>query len=209
MQVSYSVNLVIFSLFFDPQVEFDIQNIHNCFSGSYLYRGSLTFKRGLYTVKITRNGFCSIYLRRNFSSVLANIEDLALEVYMFLKDFTLQKIDIVKITPKNIQITFHITFQVIPDFKFFCRKLVESYENLYEFEVKESNSYDSVWLPYVNTNLYFSGIRIKIRGSSKCVFTLLYSYKGSCLTDNVLDFCRVCDNIRECYLNNEGICRGI
>ena len=70
MQVTYGINLVIFGVNFVLQVKFDISKIYENRSRNdihvFVYRGTITSRRESYTFKITRNGFCTIYLRRIF-----------------------------------------------------------------------------------------------------------------------------------------------
>lgn len=203
MEVSYEVNLVIFDLNFYPRVQFDIDSIkRNVGDNVTYYRGSLTCKRKFYTFKLTRNGFCSVYLRGNFAILLSDISKLVCEVCWFLGDFCDREVESVFVAPKNIQITFHLLFERFPKFRLFCFKIIESLSSDYEFEIKESNSAESLWLPYVESDVYFSSLRIKARGKSKCIFSFSYTFKGNCLTADVAEFQKLCFNIRVCYLYN-------
>ena len=203
MQVSYEVNLVIFDLIFCPKTVFDLHYIkRNVTRGAFLYRGSLTCKRNTYTLKLTRNGFCSIYLRRNFSRVLSDLTKLTFEVCTFLEDPSGKDLISVCISPKNIQITFHIILEKYPKFRFYCIAIIQSFSSDYDFEIKESNSSDSLWLPYVVSDLYFSSFRIKSQGTIKCIFTFSYTFKGSCLTGDIAEFQKLCYKLRLCYLEN-------
>ena len=203
MNITYSINLVILGITLEPKVTLDIFQFYREIKGTSLYRGSLTYKGSVYTLKITRNGFCSVYIRRNFSSLLSNLECIGKEIHDFIFQYCKPDIEKVSIFPRNIQIIFHILFDFKkPNFRIFCSHFTKTFLTDFEYEIKESNSSDSVWLPFNNNLIYFSSFRIKFKGFSKCIFSFSYTYRGNCLTSNVLDFKRVCDCIRKCYLDN-------
>ena len=96
----------------------------------------------------------------------------------------------------------YIILEKYPKFRFYCIAIIQSFSSDYDFEIKESNSSDSLWLPYVVSDLYFSSFRIKSRGTIKCIFTFSYTFKGSCLTGDIAEFQKLCYKLRLCYLEN-------
>ena len=203
MQVTYGIHLVIFGVNLNPPVKFDISKIYNNRSRDdiFVYRGTISSRRGAYTVKITRNGYCTIYLKKNFSEYLSNIKQLALDVYDYIKEYCKSEVTSLFIYPKNIQITFQIILKNKLNFKDFCFCIVERFPDKYDYEVKESNSSDSVWLSYTKDSRYFSSFRLKNKEGSKCIYTFSYTYNGSCLTSDIVQFTRICDDIRMCYMD--------
>ena len=203
MRISYEINLVILDFVFFPKNQFDLFHIQRSIKhGVYIYRGSLTCRTKAFTLKLTRNGYCSVYLRRDFSILLSDLTTLASKVCIFLENCSGKDITSVNVSPKNVQITFHIILEKYPKFRFYCITIIESFSSDYDFEIKESNSAESLWVPYVVSDLYFSTLRIKSRGKSKCIFTFSYTFKGSCLTANIQEFEELCSKLRMCYLDN-------
>ena len=203
MNISYSVNLVIFGLDFNPRSEFNIGEIFervSIFDDSVVcYRGTITCKRKYYTIKLTRNGYCTVYLRKDFARILINIRFLVLDILDFIQVYCESDLLSVTIFPRNIQITFQIIFDKEVRFVDFCLKIVETFSSKYNFEIKESNSSDSVWVIFTERNSYFSNFRLKIKGDVKLVFTILYTFKGSCLTCNVSQYIDICEDLKFCY----------
>ena len=198
MQVIYCTNLVILGFQVHPVNELNIKQIQTDHSSeAHLYRGAVIHRKKEYTLRITRNAFCSVYLKQNLSKIISNIEALASDINCFLETYYLNEVTSIDISIRNIQITFSIIFNgKTPRFVEFCRGLAKFYNEKYNFEVKESGSNDSVWLQLNSSCSYFSGFRMKYRDNPLTVFNYSHTYKGSCLTRNVLHFLDICNDIK-------------
>ena len=206
MYINYRINLVILGLKVCPQSKVNLNLFINK-TKAYLYRGCANYKEKSYTLKISRNGFCSIYIKNNFAYILDNIESFVLDIYIgLLKNFFWLNCHNLYIYSKNIQIAFDIILDIKLNLNIFCILIYNHYLKYscydnYEFiEIKESNSYESFWIKYDNNirDKYISSFRLKLKDT---IITVLHNYKGTCLTKDINKFLNFCQEIKHCYNN--------
>ena len=198
MEIDYFINLIIIGINTTPKTKIDINLLANN-TTAYIYRGTANYKHKSYTLKLTKNGYCSLYIKNNYSSIINNIEKFVRYLYYkIISKYCTENIYELNVFIKNTQITFTIIFEIIPTFSVFLINIYKYFSNncSVTLEVKESNSFESVWLNFHstrNTN-NISYLRIKYK---KTIFTVSHSYKGNCLTKNIFEFKEMCTYIRK------------
>ena len=181
-----------------PRNYIDIENIVQREKGASKYRGSVNIPKENYSIKVTKNGWVYIFIRNSFNLILQDIEKFVSHSCSDILFLDLDPQDIlVKVDLVNIQISIDISLEqksikFVQLFIYLQRQL----RSKYQFKIKESNTFESLWLKYdeiLHSNIIFlSSFRIV---HSHLTFTLSHNLKGSCITKDPALFLQLCSEI--------------
>ena len=200
MPIHYSTHLIVLGVQTLPKSTFNLDLFQKQSENCTLYRGTAVYPHKDYTLKFTKNSYIHIFLKNSFPRTLSDIEEfITTSCSHILRKYCECDIEKLVIDVINVQISFtiHLKNEEL-QFIDFCLRLVKLLQGEYIFEVKESNSYESVWLNLNQKNLNqeervsipkFSSFRIK---HNKTTYTIAHTYIGSCITKNVNQFIELC-----------------
>ena len=200
MSIEYCTNNIVLLVSITPKDSLDIDHIFSNEKGATKYRGSIHISRDSHSLKITKNGFIYFFIKNSFQTILHDIQQFILDSSQnILKLYSKKKFTHINIDVVNIQISISISLEK-KSFKLveLFLKLRDNLKNKYHFKIKESNTYESVWLEYNeirhNHIISLSSFRIV---DNNITFTLSHNFKGSCITKNPSIFLELCSEINK------------
>ena len=199
MYVDYYTNNIILLVPTVPKSRIDIDSILKREKGGKKYRGSINIWRSSHSIKITKNGFIYIFVKNLFNIILADIEKFVCDTCYSILEPVQTKLNGIIVDVVNIQISISLFLEnKLLKFVQIFRQLYKSLKDLHQFKIKESNTYESVWLIYDEIKhqdiIFLSSFRIF---HDKITFTVSHNLKGSCITKDIALFLQLCSELKQ------------
>ena len=199
MYVDYSTNNIILLISTIPKINIDIDSILQKEKKGKKYRGSINISRSSYSIKITKNGFIYIFLKNLFNIILTEIEKFVHDICCDILEPSSHGLNQIRIDVVNIQISISL-FIENKSIKFIqlFEQLYNNLKDIYKFKIKESNTFESIWLTYDEIKhrdiIFLSTFRIV---DDKITLTISHNLKGSCITKDISLFLLLCSEIKK------------